>query len=70
MDIEPTVVQRPKYPPKVLTKYAARKRMKPQDALVHALKTNRSNSDAAREIGIAPRTLQRWIKDWKIEIHR
>ena len=70
--IEPhTVTAVPKqYPPKWLSAYAGPRKMGPQEALDYVLKKNRSNSDAARELGISPLTLYRNMKKWGVKVER
>lgn len=70
--IEPHTVTVPKkqYAPKWLAKYAASKRMPPMDALDHLLKECRTNSEAARVLGVAPLTLYRNMKKWGVKVER
>jgi len=70
--IEPHTVEVPKkqYPPKWLARYAAGKRMTPMEALDYCLKKNRTNSEAARELGVAPLTLYRNMKKWGVRVER
>lgn len=70
--IEPhtVVVEQKRYPPKWLSAYAGPRKMGPQEALDYVLKKNRSNSDAARELGISPLTLYRNMKKWGVKVER
>ena len=70
--IEPhtVVAEQKRYPPKWLSAYAGPRKMGPQEALDYVLKKNRSNSDAARELGISPLTLYRNMKKWGVRVER